>query len=308
MSENKPGRPRVYASDTDRVRAWRARQKEGAAGAAVETPGPPADPGEAAATLAQVLPLLAQEAEAARVRLSAVADQITKSVDLLVDPAAVDAHLRRAQVTAAKVRADAAAEIEQLRDQLDTALDDRVNADAAAQAAEAAAEEAATALVDAQQQHVEQVQALAAAHQEELTALTAEHTAVLNRWQQQMETADAEHREKIAEQHQLVESLRTRNTDLGNEIAQIRGESDRAAAASAATIDRLETDLDEARTATASERTRVDEIRDELATTKADLATAQAQAAAARERAEELRADLTEARGRTTTTRKKSET
>ncbi len=113
-----------------------------------------------------------------------------------------------------------------------------------------------------------------------------------------MDAAETDHREKTAEQHQLIESLRERNTELGNEMARIRAESDRAAATSAATIDRLEADLAKARTAIQSERTRMDEVRDELATTKADLGTAQAQATAARERAEELRADLAEARSR----------
>ncbi|KAF0957317.1 hypothetical protein [Rhodococcus sp. T7] len=280
MSENRPGRPREYASDADRVRAWRARQKEKVAPAAAEFVETPVGPAEAAVTLSQVLPLLRQEAEGAVARLSAVADRIIGSVDLLGDPAAVDAHLRRAQVTADKVRADAAAEIEQLRDQLDTAVDDRANADAAARAAEQAAEESAGALADARRDHGDQLHALAVVHEEEMTALTAEHRA------------------KNAEQHSLIESLRTRTTELGEEITQVRGAADRAAAASAATIGRLESDLDEARIAIQSERTRADEVRDELATTRADLATAQAQAAAARERVEELRADLTEARSR----------
>lgn len=74
MSESKPGRPREYASDADRVRAWRARQKEKAAPAAAES-AEPADPAEAAATLAQILPLLRQEAAGTIAKLSAVADR-----------------------------------------------------------------------------------------------------------------------------------------------------------------------------------------------------------------------------------------
>ncbi|KAF0956802.1 hypothetical protein [Rhodococcus sp. T7] len=269
MGERKPGRPREYPSDADRVRAWRARQKEKTTQAAPDTPETPPDPAEAAATLTQALPLLRQETGDAVAKLSAVADRITSAVDRLGDPAAIDAHLRRAQVTADKVRADAAAELEQLRDQLDTALDDRTNADAAAQAAERTAEESAAELADARRQHTEQVRALTAAHEEE-----------------------------IAEQHRLVESLRTRATERENEITLVRKEADRASAAAAATIDRLESDLHDARSAVQSERARVDEVRDELATTKADLATALAQATAARERAEELRADLADARSR----------
>lgn len=291
LSENKPGRPREYASDADRVRAWRARQKQETASAAAEAELP-TDPAEAAAALAQVLPLLRQEAGGALERLSAVADRITGAVDLLGDPAAIDAHLRRAQVTAAKVKADAAAEIEDLRNQLDAAIDDRANADVAAQAAEAAAAESSTALAEAQREHAEQLQALRVTQQQELAALADEHTAVLDRWQQQFDTAAAEHRDQAAEQHKIIESLQARNTELGSEIDQVRTESERALAASTATIARLESDLAEARTAVQSERARADAARDELATTKADLATAQAQAAAARERAGELRDEL----------------
>ncbi|MBC2644536.1 MULTISPECIES: hypothetical protein [unclassified Rhodococcus (in: high G+C Gram-positive bacteria)] len=177
MSESRPGRPREYASDADRVRAWRARQKGKSGSTTAETTETPTDPIEASATLAQSLPLLRQEAD----RLSAVATRITESVNLLGDPAAVDAHLRRAQVAADKVRADAAAEIEQLRDQLDTAIDDRINADAAAQAAEQAAEQSATALAEANADHAEQLR-----------------------------TMESSYRERLVEQEQLVESLRAR--------------------------------------------------------------------------------------------------
>ncbi|WP_043827554.1 hypothetical protein [Rhodococcus opacus] len=263
MSESRPGRPREYASDADRVRAWRARQKGKSGSTTADTAEAPTDPIEASATLAQSLPLLRQEAD----RLSAVATRITESVNLLGDPAAVDAHLRRAQVAADKVRADAAAEIEQLRDQLDTAVDDRINADAAAQAAEQAAEQSATALADANASHAEQ-----------------------------MRTMESSYRERLVEQEQLVESLRTQTTELGDEVVQIRGGADRAAAAAAATINRLEADLDEARAAVQAERARTDGIRDELAAARADLAAARTQTEASRERVEELRAELAEIR------------
>lgn len=296
MAEKKGrGRPRVYESDAARVAAWRSRQQQQEEAAAAEAARPD-DPAEAAEALAQVLPLLRQEASGAVERLSAVADRITSAVDLLGDPAAIDAHLRRAQVAADKVKADAAAETEELRNQLEAALDDRANADAAAQAAEAAAAQSSTALAEAKREHAEQTQALQVAHQAELTALAEEHAAVLERWRQEMETAAAEHRAKAAEQHELVESLRRHNADLLTQIDQVRSESDRAAAATTASIERLEADLTEARTAIQSERTRVDSARDELAATRADLAAAQAQAAAARERADELRAELADAR------------
>ncbi|WAM14587.1 hypothetical protein [Rhodococcus sp. JS3073] len=70
----------------------------------------------------------AAAAEGVVARLSAVADGITSAVDLLGDQAAVEVHLRRALVTADKVRADAVAELEHLRDRLDTVIDDRAAA------------------------------------------------------------------------------------------------------------------------------------------------------------------------------------
>jgi len=52
MGERRPGRPREYPSDADRVRAWRAKQKEKTTTAAPATAEAPADPAEPAATLA----------------------------------------------------------------------------------------------------------------------------------------------------------------------------------------------------------------------------------------------------------------
>ncbi|MGH3804289.1 MAG: hypothetical protein ACRDTD_29965, partial [Pseudonocardiaceae bacterium] len=109
---------------------------------------------------------------------------------------------------------------------------------------------------------------------------------------EQMQAAEAEYRDKAAEQHRIIESQRTRIAELDREMLQTRAGADRAAAAASATIERLEADLAEARSATQAERMRADTARDELATTKADLATAQAHAEAARERWEELRTEL----------------
>ncbi|KAF0966654.1 hypothetical protein [Rhodococcus sp. T7] len=296
MGENKPGRPRVYASDADRVRAYRERQKESAASAAAaETV--PTDPAEAATALAQVLPRLQQEAGGAVAKLSAIAEQITGAVGILGDPAALDSYLRRAQVTADKARADAAQEIEDLREQLAAALDDRANADAAAQAAEAETAQAASALADARRDHDEQLHTLRLAHQQELADLAAEHTEVLERWRQQMATAETEHQEKVAEQQRIIEGLRNRVIELGAEISAVRGDAERAAAAAEATLGRLESDLTDARAAITAERTRADDYRDELATSRAELAAARTQTDAAKERIEELRGELAEIRG-----------
>ncbi|MFB9703052.1 hypothetical protein ACFFRM_18690, partial [Rhodococcus aetherivorans] len=99
------GRRREYASDAERVRAWRQRQKE-AARAERLAAATPTDPAQAVSTLAQAVPLLRQETQAAFERLSEVAASITAATALLADPAVLEAHLRRVQADADKVRAD----------------------------------------------------------------------------------------------------------------------------------------------------------------------------------------------------------
>lgn len=57
-------------------------------------------------TLTKAVPLVRQEARAIVDRLTEVAAAITAATELVSDPAALDAHLRRIQVDADKVRAD----------------------------------------------------------------------------------------------------------------------------------------------------------------------------------------------------------
>ncbi|SEB78211.1 hypothetical protein SAMN04490239_1639 [Rhodococcus koreensis] len=102
--------------------------------------------------------------------------------------------------------------------------------------------------------------------------------------------------EETAEQRHLVESRRTRATELADEVTRIRGGADRGSAGAAATIGRLESDLDDARVASRVERTRIDDIRGELGTARADFAASRTQTVAVRERGEELRAELAEVR------------
>ncbi|UIR39671.1 hypothetical protein LZP97_26705 (plasmid) [Rhodococcus sp. DMF-1] len=102
------GRRREYASDADRVRAWRQRQKERARAERLAAAAP-TDPVAAVSTLAEAVPLLRQETQAALARLTEVAASITAATALLADPAALDAHLRRVHADADKVRADAGA-------------------------------------------------------------------------------------------------------------------------------------------------------------------------------------------------------
>ncbi|WP_280346290.1 hypothetical protein [Nocardia neocaledoniensis] len=66
-------------------------------------------------------------------------------------------------------------------------------------------------------------------------------------------------------QGRLVESLHHHNADLLTQIDRIWSEPDRAAAATTTSIERLEADLTEARTAIQPERIRADSVQDELA-------------------------------------------
>ncbi|NGP09248.1 hypothetical protein G6038_28000 [Rhodococcus sp. 14C212] len=273
---NRGGRRREYASDAHRVRAWRQRQKEAARAERLEA-ATPTDPAQAVSTLAEAVPLLRQETQAALARLSEVATSITAATALLSDPAALDAHLRRVQADADKVRADAGAEIARLREQLDAALDERADADAAAAAAVAQADDAATALAAARREH-----------QEELDRLRADHTAALDAWTTRFEESEAAHRRRTADLEALVEQQR-------DQLARLRAAADQAAA----TVGRLESDLAAARADTAAERDRTEAVRADLAAARAETAAARAQVDAARERADELRTELRELRSTT---------
>ncbi|WP_416063809.1 hypothetical protein [Rhodococcus indonesiensis] len=267
------GRRREYASDADRVRAWRQRQKQ-AARAERLAAATPTDPAAAITTLAEAVPLLRQETQAALERLSEVATSIAAATALLSDPAALDAHLRRVQADADKVRADAAAEIAALREQLDTALDERADADAAAAAALAQADDATAQLAAARREH-----------QSELERLRADHTAALDAWTTRFEDSDAAHRRRTADLETLVEQQR-------DQLARLSAAAEQATA----TVGRLDVDLAAARAEVAAERERTEAVRTDLAAARAETAAARAQVDAARERAEELRTELRELR------------
>ncbi|MBC2586950.1 hypothetical protein [Rhodococcus aetherivorans] len=267
------GRRREYASDADRVRAWRQRQKERARAERLAAAAP-TDPVAAVSTLAEAVPLLRQETEAALARLTEVASSITAATALLADPAALDAHLRRVHADADKVRADAGAELARLREQLDAALDERADADAAAAAALAQADDAAA-----------QLTAARGAHERELDRLRVEHTAAVEAVQARAADTDAAHRRRITDLETLVDQQR-------DQIAQLRA----AAEQGAATVGRLDADLAAARAEAAAERDRTEAVRADLAAARVEIAAARAQVDAARDRADELRTELREVR------------
>ncbi|MEF9411288.1 MULTISPECIES: hypothetical protein [Rhodococcus] len=301
MGDAKGGRRREYASDAERVRAWRQRQKDKAR-ADQQRQATPTDPASAITTLTEAVPLLRQEAAAAVDRLAEVARSITAATELLADPAALDAHLRRIQADADKVRADAGVEIAALREQLGTALDDRADADAAAAAAETAAADATARLEAARRDHEQTLHRLHAEHRDRLTALTAEHAAATERWQRQLDQAQQTHRAQVADLEHRIGVLTAQAEDHRDQLTRLRADADNAAAAAAATIERLGADLAAARAETAAERERTDRVRADLEAARTEAAAAHAQADAARERADELRAELREVRTATQAT------
>ncbi len=313
----RPGRPRIHDTPADRVRAHRERKRAEAAAQTVPTTSVPADPEVAATTLIEAVPLLRKEAGEAITRLTAVAERIAAAVDVLGNDTVVDTHLRKAQTEAAKVRADADAALAAMREQLDTALTDRANADAAADAAD-------TALEQATREHDDALQQAAMAHAEELKALADEHAATLARWKTDRETTAAEHtaqvdglttrletagrlaRDAEAEVVALTTRLEQAHTDAARHAAdaeQARTTAARDAAAATATITRLDTDLTAARDAATAERERTDAAREELAQTRIELAETRAHATATQERIEELRSELTAVRAELTDSR-----
>ncbi|MGV9946988.1 hypothetical protein [Rhodococcus aetherivorans] len=273
MTQGRGGRRREYASDADRVRAWRQRQKEAARAERIEA-ATPTDPAAAVSTLAQAVPLLRQETEAALERLSEVAASITAATALLSDPAAVEAHLRRARADADKVRADAAAEIAALREQLDTAREERADADAAAAAADA-----------------ETTAALA-----QLTEVRREHAESLAHLQQEFDRAAERHREQTVGLEDRIAALTAQVAEHRDRLSRAAAEKDTVAAAAADTARRLEAEIAAARSAAAAERDRAETVRADLEAARTEAATAHAQADAARERVDELRGELRELR------------
>ncbi|WP_064060073.1 hypothetical protein, partial [Rhodococcus pyridinivorans] len=214
--EARGGRRREYATDADRVRAWRQRQKDKAR-AQQQQDALPTDPTSAIGTLADAVPLLRRETQAMLETLTTIASSITTATDLLADPAAIDAQLRRVQAEADKVRADAAAEIAALQDELDTARTERADADAAATAADAEATEALA----------------------QLTAARAEHAAAQDRWQQQLDQAASAHREQIVGFEHRIELLTGQLDEHRERLTRAIAEKDAAAATAAEHTRRL---------------------------------------------------------------------
>jgi len=242
-----PGRPRVYESDADRVRAYRARKRAEAEAAAWELPAD--DPAAAATALADVLPLLRAEAKGAAEGLSKIAERIEAATTVLSDASALDAQMRRAETEIAKERAEAASTVADMRRQLDTAVDDRANADAAAGAAEQEA----------------------AAARETLDRITVEHQAAV-----------AELTEACRSRDQQIADMTSKLDTVTQERDTAVAHAEKAATTAADTIRRLDATITAERDAARDERQRADAARDELATVRIELAEVRAREEALR--------------------------
>lgn len=317
-SAPRPGRPRKYASDADRVRAFRARQKEKQRTGDLEAVAT-GTPTEAVGTLERTLGELRTITTDSLDRFTLAAAQITAALDRLTDPVALDDELRRAKVDLAQQQAAYETELSDLRVRFDAALDDRANADAAVEAVD-------TELESARVEHAAEIERLTAAHRAELDDLGRDH-------QDRITEIEADRDVRVAAATAEADTLRTRLTETRTDLerAQRRAETaeqavavaqartaevseaaarhldqvtavseqrigdlqaagERAAATAAATITRLEENVERERAAAATARQRVDELRDELERSRIDAGRSATAEAELRERLAALQA------------------
>lgn len=289
--ERRPGRPRIHDTPADRVRAHRERKRAEAAAAVLPALPTADDPEGAVSALVDVLPRLRQEAQGAAEKMAAIAAQITAATAVLGDKPTLDAHLRRAQAEAEKVRADADADLADLREQLDAALEDRANADAAAEAADTEAAAAHAALETERAAHAEQAAAVAEQHRRDRAQAHDEHDRAVQKLKAEAVDAGIRHTAECDTLTAQITAAHAERDAMEEQRDAARLSAERDAAATAASIARLDADLAAQKQATVAERERADAARQELNAALIELAEARAQTVAARERAEELRAE-----------------
>lgn len=220
----KPGRPRIHASASDRVRAHRARAAEkagkGAAVAGVDQ-ADTATPELAVASLAAVLPALATQAE----QITALVQRVESAIGTVSDPKALDQRLElmRAEtartVSAAEERAaaaEAAAHAATVRAEALDAENDELRADAAdaweqTEAAQKTAEQAHTDLEEQKAAHHRAVNELDARHRAEMTAQQDNHDSIVA-------SLNTSHREAI-------DRYDEKDRRLEAELAELRAEA-----------------------------------------------------------------------------------
>ncbi|MBP1158776.1 chromosome segregation ATPase [Rhodococcus sp. PvR044] len=320
----RPGRPRQYASDADRVRAFRSRRKareqQGELDALAN-----ATPSEVVGVLERTLEDLRTVTANSIEQFNVFARQITAAVDKLSDPDALDVALHRATVELAQTKAKYETDLAELRTRHEAAVEDRVNAEATVDAVDAE-------LSSAVENHRLELERLSTDHQAELRNLEQTHAGALRaatervaaveadrdtrlsaaesdlddlrgRFREAQSQAEAaERRAAAAEQSAAVSEQRAEQAGVAAEqrleqvvasaeqrIADMRAAGELAANTAAATIARLEKSVDHERSAASSARERADTLRDDLERARLDTGEARTAEAALREKLEELR-------------------
>lgn len=314
----RPGRPRKYESDADRVRAFRlrrkAREQQGDLDA-IES----ATPSEAVGTLERTLEDIRTVTTTSIEQFNVFARQITAAVDKLTDPDALDAAIHRANVELAQSTAKYEADLAELRARHDAAVEDRANADAAVDAVDAELTEAVAEhrlelerlardheeeTGRREQAHAEELRtatdraaAVEADHETRLTAARTEIAALLGQLDEARSRAEAaEQARATAEQHaeRAGAAAEQRLVQVGaaaeQRIADLRGAAEQAAATAASTTARLEKSVDLERAAATTARERADALRDDLERARVEASQARTAEAAMREQVSELRA------------------
>lgn len=304
-----PGRPRIYATDADRVRAFRQRKKDRHQDGELESIAA-ATPNEAVGTLERTLTELRGTTTSALEQFTVFARQITAAVDKVTDPAALDAERHRVAVDSAQTKARYDADIAELRTRLDTALEDRQNADAAVAAVDAQ-------LAATVQQHQQDLEQLTRDHHTEIERREQAHSIDLQNAAEQLAALESDRDTRISEAAAEAEALRLQLHEASRHlaaaeqraesaertveklaeaadqrIADLRSAADRAASAAASTIARLEESLQLERASTTAARDKVDALRDDLEQARIDSGAARAAEAIQRGLVEELRAEI----------------
>ncbi|MFC4604468.1 hypothetical protein [Rhodococcus kronopolitis] len=313
----RPGRPRQYASDADRVRAFRTRRKAREQQGEIEALTT-ATPGEAVGTLERTLEDLRTVTTTSIEQFNVFARQITAAVDKLTDPDALDAALHRATVELEQTKAKYEADLAELRARHEAAVEDRANADAAVDAVDA---ELAAAVADhglelerLATDHESQLRELGQTHAEELQALREKLATVEQDRDARLSAAESERdglRSQLREAQARAEAaeLRTVSAEQHAEqaaaaaeqrlaqvvaasdqrVTDLRGAADDAAITAATTIARLEKSVDLERSATTVARERADALRDDLERARLEAGQARTAEVAMREQVSELR-------------------
>ena len=226
----KPGRPKVYDSPADRVRAHRARQAQKAAGSATPTGVDEADTGTpelAVASLAAVLPAL----HAQFGQIAGLVARVETAIGTVSDPKALDQRieLMRAEaartVSAAEERtatAEAAAHTAAARAATLDRENDELRADAAeawgqTATAEAIAEQLRAQLEEQASEHQRRLDELDERQRREISALQDTHDGIVS-------SLNTSHRDAVDRYEEKVRRLEADEAEQRAETKTLRAE------------------------------------------------------------------------------------